>query len=112
MSQPQAKASSKIELDEVKAQSAIPAYLAKPVLDTFEDVQRFKGWYRMPSNKERRPCVVTRDLFELITEGDVTFPVIQVGDNKPIAVPIIDESRAKEAMAILHSTQTTNVVII
>jgi hypothetical protein len=91
---------------------AIPEYLTKPVLDTFEDVARFKGWYRQPGNTSRRPCLVTPELFELLTEGDVTFPVMHMGDNKPISVPIIDASREEEGLSILSGGKTIAGVIL
>ena len=106
MSKPQ----SKIELE--PASKPIPDYLTKEFLETFEDVARFKGWYRQPSNKERRPCIVSHDLFDLITEGDTASPLIQVGDNKPMAVPIIDFDRKQEGLDMLYSTFNTATVVI
>ena len=47
------------------------SYLEKPVLDTMEDFHKFIMFMKRPG-VDKKPCVVTPEIFDLISEGQDT----------------------------------------
>lgn len=78
----------------------------KSVLDTFEDFYRFASLFKRPG-AVKKPCVVSADLFDMLTEGDVASPLFWK-DN----VPVVDDSRKEHAFSLLGSSSKIDPVIV
>lgn len=89
------------------AKNALLAFLDKPVLETMDDFYSFRDYQKRFKVGQRNPCVVSHDVYDIVTEGDMQSPLFWSMD-----VPVIDVTRKQEAEDMLHSVKKTETVII
>jgi len=89
-----------------EAKPSKTSFLDKEVITTMEDFMRFVAWSKRPGS-DKKPCVVDEELFDIISEGDLTSPLFWK-DN----CPIVDASRKQEAIDMLTSKKNTALVIL
>ena len=83
------------------------AFLEKDVLETMEEFYSFRDYQRRYKVGERKACVVSPEIYDVVTEGDVKFPLFWSND-----VPIIDSSRKQEGLTLLGCNNKIQPVII
>jgi len=72
-----------------------------------EDLHRFLAYQKRFDVKQKQACVVTHEIFDLLTGGDTKSPVFHAPEG-----PVIDESRKELAIEILGGHKNTALVIL
>ena len=83
------------------AKDDLKAFLHKDVLDSLNDFDGAKYWSARPG-AEQRPWFLTKELFDMVTNGDIGRPILWTGH--PVAVAFIDVSRKEAGLEIYGNT--------
>ena len=100
--QGQAKAEPKQE-----RKNPLTEFLEKEVLENMNDYFSFVEYQQRYDKDQRKPCIVSPDVFDIVTKGDLKSPLFWTKD-----VAVVDNSRKQAAFDMLGGTHKIEQVII